>query len=306
MSEANAGCTAWENVGRETFEQFVQFAYTGDYSIPKPTFVERKVPVSSTTSSTLKLNQTDGITEVPSLPVAIESPEEELEDLRPKDAPAFGFASGPFVVAHNGWPGTYVSSSSTSNRVPKEVKKKKKVTKSMFWGDEPTPVPEPATVREEYPPPPSPKLPAANFSDLSFPLLAPRNNHEATCKIDSEFQKCHSYSKVFLAHAALYALGDLWLIDSLKVLALHKLHKTLCVYKLDSDDVDDIIDLARYAYTEEGKGFESGVGELRSLICQYMAAYAVELSSNAEFMELLGEGGQFVKDFFKFELQRVH
>jgi len=34
LSEAQAGCTTWKEVSKETFERFVQFAYTGDYSIP--------------------------------------------------------------------------------------------------------------------------------------------------------------------------------------------------------------------------------------------------------------------------------
>jgi len=35
LSEAQAGCAIWKDVSKETFEPFVQFAYTGDYSIPK-------------------------------------------------------------------------------------------------------------------------------------------------------------------------------------------------------------------------------------------------------------------------------
>ncbi len=34
LSEAQAGCTLWKEVSKETFERFVQFAYTGDYSVP--------------------------------------------------------------------------------------------------------------------------------------------------------------------------------------------------------------------------------------------------------------------------------
>jgi hypothetical protein len=34
LSEAQAGCTIWKEVSKETFERFVQFAYTGDSSIP--------------------------------------------------------------------------------------------------------------------------------------------------------------------------------------------------------------------------------------------------------------------------------
>jgi hypothetical protein len=40
-------------------------------------------------------------------------------------------------------------------------------------------------------------------------------------------------------------------------------------------------------------------------VCQYMATNALVLSLDDGFMELLGEGGQFVKDFSKFEVQRT-
>jgi hypothetical protein len=35
---------------------------------------------------------------------------------------------------------------------------------------------------------------------------------------------------------------------------LFKLHKTLCVFQLDDGNAEDIIALARYAYSEEGGG----------------------------------------------------
>jgi hypothetical protein len=100
-------------------------------------------------------------------------------------------------------------------------------------------------------------------------------------------------------------LGDLWLIDALKALAIYKLHKTLCVFELDSKNVADIVHLARYAYEEEGTGSEDGIGRLRSIVCQYVALHAAGLSLYAEFMDLIAEGGEFVRDFVKFAVQRM-
>ena len=34
LSEAQAGCTIWKDVSKESFERLAQVAYTGDYSIP--------------------------------------------------------------------------------------------------------------------------------------------------------------------------------------------------------------------------------------------------------------------------------
>jgi hypothetical protein len=85
----------------------------------------------------------------------------------------------------------------------------------------------------------------------------------------------------------------------LKALALHKLHKTLCIFKLDDKNIEDIISLARYAYREEGRGSEEGIGSLRGMVCQYMASNTALLSLHDEFMEFLAEGAKFVKDFFR-------
>jgi hypothetical protein len=65
---------------------------------------------------------------------------------------------------------------------------------------------------------------------------------------------CPSSSASRFRNASLYILGDLQLIDSLKALALFKLHRTLCVFQLDDGNAEDIIALARYAYSEEGGG----------------------------------------------------
>lgn len=111
-----------------------------------------------------------------------------------------------------------------------------------------------------------------NFQSLTFPLLAPRNNHDKTCEPAKHFDPDQSYTEVFLSHTKLYVLGDFKLIDSLKALALFKLRKTLCVFQLNDGNAEDI---------------------------------TVVLSFNDGFMDVLGDGGQLVKDFFRYEAQRI-
>jgi len=263
MLEAQTGCVIWKHVGKGTFERFVQFAYTGDYSIPTPAV--RKEAGGSWKTGTIP--------------------------------PDDGFGWGVLAPAKS-----------------KKSKKKDKVVavvKDAFHGDaaEPEP-PEPHAEHsiasgydvESW----SFGLPTADFQSLQYPLITLRNRYANTCEPSESFLTNRSYSNVFLAHASLYVLGDYQLIDSLKRLALYKLHKTLCKFQHNNENAQDIVDLAKYAYSEEGKGSGEGIGELRSLVCQYMAQNAVGLSVDDKFMGLLGEGGQFVKDFFKFELQRVH
>ena len=59
------------------------------------------------------------------------------------------------------------------------------------------------------------------------------------------------------------------------------------MFELDGKNVTDIVDLARYAYKEEGKGSEDGIGRLRGIICQYVALHAAQLSLHAVFMDFI-------------------
>jgi hypothetical protein len=61
----------------------------------------------------------------------------------------------------------------------------------------------------------------------------------------------------------------------------------LCVFQLEDENAEDILDLARYAYSEEGEGgsFDREIWDLRSLVCWYTAVNSFALSSNAGFMD---------------------
>ncbi|TGO52729.1 hypothetical protein BCON_0136g00250 [Botryotinia convoluta] len=272
MTESQAGCTVWDDVSKETFERFVQFAYTGDYTVPVPVSKMRveDIPDSldmwnwgpKTSKKKKKKRGTGPLFEIPP----------------PEPAPA------PPELAEPAEPALTLASTKLDSKVEE------------FWFPR----------RFRYLERTSIKF-AADFKHLTFPLLAVRNNYDKICEPNEQFDPEKSYSNVFISHAALYILGDFRLIDSLKALALYKLHKTLCVFQLSNENIKDVIDLTRYVYAEEGGEEGSGgeIGALRSLVCHYMAMNALVLSLDDGFMDLLGEGGQFVKDFFKFEVQRV-
>ena len=136
---------------------------------------------------------------------------------------------------------------------------------------------------------------------MSFPLSTSRDSYLKSYEPSKEFNQNQDYSKVFLGHASLYVLGDLWLVDSLKSLALYKLHKTLCAFQINNESVDDILALTRYAYSEEVEGadHDEGIGGLRSLVCQFLKLNAATLSLDDGFMKLLWEGGPVATDMFK-------
>jgi len=164
----------------------------------------------------------------------------------------------------------------------------------------------PITKRNKYPERHS-HIHSDDFQSLTFPLLASHNNHNKTCDPTDHFDPDQSYTEVLLSHASLYVLGDFKLIDSLKALALFKLHKTLCVFRVKDRNTKDIITPARYTYSEEdrGGGLDEEIGDLTSLVSQYMTTNTLALSFNHGFINLLGNDDQLIQDFFKYKVQRV-
>ncbi|RFU32785.1 hypothetical protein B7463_g3542, partial [Scytalidium lignicola] len=336
LSEAQSGCAIWKDVGKNTFERFVQFAYTGDYSIPKAekwnettesNEIEETTPVNSAQSSPSrsysgrrKWNKGEEPDEV-----CATDPDDSAtlyEGERQVLMSPFNNekCSDPVLESIEKHQGSFMD---------KIGRRKRSKTESSFWRLSPeptetaqetdpteqpsTPKPEiapaiskglkPISKQESYPEPPSPML-MAEFRSLSYPFIAARSNYDKTCDPPKQFEQDYSYSKMLLSHAALYVLGDTWGIDSLKALALFKLHKTLCIFQLGDDNAGDLIDLIRYAYSHHGKGSDKNLGGLRNMTCQYIAAHALPLSLDNAFMDLLGEGGEFVKDFFRIIVQR--
>ncbi|TGO55326.1 hypothetical protein BOTNAR_0247g00180 [Botryotinia narcissicola] len=272
MSESQAGCTVWDDVSKETFERFVQFAYTGDYTVPVPTYeVKRRDRSDSLEEILRKLSIEDmkKLKEKSSGGQGVIEPliEPPLPGVTPE--PAEPALAPPLPYQPLG-PEPYLGS-----RIFKYPER--------TW-----------------------QLSESDFNQLVFPLLALRNNYELTCEPTEWHNPCQDYSNLLISHAALYILGDFRLIDSLKALALNKLHKTLSVFRLSIVNLQDVIDLTIYVYAEEGgeEGSNGEIGALRGLVCLYMAINSLALSLDDRFLELLGEGGQFVKDFFRFEVRR--
>lgn len=93
--------------------------------------------------------------------------------------------------------------------------------------------------------PPKKSLLVAKFLDkdnTDYPTTAsvfePRRNKEC----------CEDYSGVFMCHAKLYVLGDVYDIPQLRQLSLHRLHATLREFTLYPSRLNDIAVLTRYIF----------------------------------------------------------
>lgn len=111
----------------------------------------------------------------------------------------------------------------------------------------------------------------ADFNSLSYPLPTTASSTCYKCTPPPTYNPEHSYTHLFLAHAAIYLLAEQWNVDSLQQLVLHKLHATLCVFELSArvplnngwqfgnstkvgngcENGNEVVDLARFVYASD-------------------------------------------------------
>jgi len=111
---------------------------------------------------------------------------------------------------------------------------------------------------------------------------------------------------VLLIHASLYVLAHKWGVDGLQRLTLFKLYKTLELLPLSHANVQHIVHLARYIYSDENTpDLVRGIDEMRELVCHYIAINAEIMLEDASFVLFIEEGGAFVRDLWKVAAPRL-
>jgi hypothetical protein len=111
-----------------------------------------------------------------------------------------------------------------------------------------------------------------------------------------------NFTPVLLAHARLYCFAHLRLIEPLRALTLDKLHKTLMNFKLFTARIGDIIELARFAYSNADlpdRRDDGTIDDLRKLVVEYFVCEIDTIGKCDEFVKYMEEGGEFVGDFWR-------
>jgi hypothetical protein len=111
-----------------------------------------------------------------------------------------------------------------------------------------------------------------------------------------------NFTPVLLAHARLYCFAHLRLIEPLTALTLDKLHKTLMNFKLFTKRVGDIIELAKFAYSNPDlpdRRDDGTINDLRKLVVEYIVCEIDTIGNCDEFVKYMQEGGEFVGDFWR-------
>jgi hypothetical protein len=92
------------------------------------------------------------------------------------------------------------------------------------------------------------------------------------------------------------------------MLALDKLHRTLEVFDLYENRIGDIINLIRYSYNNDNtkdSDHEQDIDDLRTLVTHYVACVFEIMARNDSFLELMADGGPFVRDLTGILLRRL-
>ncbi|PSR93937.1 hypothetical protein BD289DRAFT_364206, partial [Coniella lustricola] len=124
----------------------------------------------------------------------------------------------------------------------------------------------------------------------SVPAFVPRQNTES----------CEDYSGVFMCHAKLYVVGDIYDIPELCQLSLHRLHATLSCFELFPGRCDDIAVVAKYllANTREDD-------KIREMMALFYACQAEHVCNNDTFRSLLAEEPDFAAQVFSYVVGRL-
>jgi hypothetical protein len=258
-----------KDVDEDTFSRFCEFAYKGDYCPPVFEFEEDEVIEAG---SDVHVNGDINSDATPPPPDADPPMDELIYAEEPPAAPppvevedidGWGFGSGK--------------------------KKSKKGGKTAYFG-QPS---KRALFRQEF----------------------LERKYSTTQSIDATIEACQpvrnkshneNYLPVFLGHAKLYVFADKYDVQPLKLLALKKLYQTLVIFTPYAQRVGDIVGLVKFTYentveravsSDENTGDEIVIEELRDLVVGYVM-YELEKVSGEEFNHLIGEGGDFVVDFW--------
>jgi hypothetical protein len=109
-------------------------------------------------------------------------------------------------------------------------------------------------------------------------------------------------------HAKLYVFANMYMIESLKGLCLHKLLRDLEGFDVEGDSAGEVAELVRYVYANTSAnddGTEGTGSELRDLVITYAACKAEFLVKDKAFLEMLEEGGEAASAFAQFMAKRL-
>lgn len=113
-------------------------------------------------------------------------------------------------------------------------------------------------------------------------------------KMDRRNMKsCEDYTKVFLCHARLYTLADMYDVQSLKRLSSHKLVEIIYRFKMFPGRIGDITTLISYVFKNTTLS-----DKLRQILGLYGLNFVRTMQGTHDFRELLYDVPEFSTEMF--------
>lgn len=269
MAEAQKGFAILEDVDKDTFVRFIEWAHKKYYTAAKYTTVVEH----GSDSAGLGIVE-ERITEKPVHKTNIPAVGDDDQMLLNQD-----ISLVQVIEADAEWGGFQRVTSS----------KKSKSTKRDVCSESSTPRTAKENMKHSF----ISRRPVKRKSAIKVP--PPRGNKSSA----------EVYSDVFLSHARLYVFAEKYDIQALKMLSLDELHATLEIYTLYTKRTSDIINLLRYVYSNTNEPSED-VDNLRTMMTQYMGCEMDTLTYDEDFRDLMIEdGGAMLSDFMTMVGKRI-
>lgn len=286
---------------------FIEYAYTGDYSVPQA------VPFSEVNGSHDR-PEAEPETAGPETPLEDDVPAEmpECSEEAPEYTSVEEASEEPIEAPSDSYWGSFGGS-----------KKKKKIRKRRFdlntWQEE-APAPEEEPAYGEVPHDEAELVEihengmVHNKQETKKEILWRSFIREAHPKVIPPWEPDTSavddldFAPVLLSHAKLYAFSDRFEIYDLRQLVLEKLRLTLSRFDLVSERSDAVAQLLRYAYEStftQMKGSDEDPNPLRELVIDYVTCHVESLVQDRLFLDILQEQGPLAKDLVQKLLLRV-
>ena len=268
MAEAQKGYATLEDVDKDTFVRFIEWAYKKYYTAAEFTTV-----LEHGSDSAGLCSEDKRVAEKPDQRTNNHAVEDDRQIPLYQDISVV-----QMVEEDDGWGGFGRMSSK----------------KAKFKKREPSPEsPPPRTAKEDIKHSIISRRPVKRNSPIKVP---PTRGNKSSAEV---------YSEVFLSHARLYVFAEKYDVQALKMLALDELHATLAIYTLYTKRTSDIINLLHYVYSNTSEPSE-GVEDLRTLMTQYMGCEMDILTQDEDFRDLMIEdGGALLSDFMTMVGRRI-
>lgn len=135
-----------------------------------------------------------------------------------------------------------------------------------------------------------------SHEDLSC-LLDLHNAVEKSASLDHD----KNHNVPLLDHAKLYVFADQYMVEDLRDISIHKLHRNLTEIDIAKKTIQELINLVAFSYegTSSNGDIQKGSADrLRSLVMAFVVDRKEELMAHADFREMIGSGGPQTADFF--------